>query len=70
MTTPPARTLKDFADFAWKIRQRCTMHDGTVAASTALFLTAEEVETIAALQERLDQMVPHATAIRRVVTGR
>lgn len=67
---PPARTLKDFADFAYALRQRCTMRDGRVASETALFLTAEDVETIAALQERLDQMVPHATAIRKVVTGR
>lgn len=63
-------TLKDFADFAWRLRQRCTMRDGKLAGETTLFLTREEAETVVALQERLDQLVPHAQAIRRVVTGR
>lgn len=63
-------TLQSLADFAYGLRKRCTMRDGSIAGETLLTLTAEDVAALAALQERLDQMVPHAQAIRRVVTGR
>lgn len=63
-------TLQSLADFAYGLQKRCTMRDGSVAGETVLTLTAEDVAALNALVERLDMMVPHANAIRRVVTGR
>lgn len=63
-------TLKSLADFAFTLRTRCVLRDGKVAKETWLNLSDEDVAALTALQERLDQMVPHAKAIRKVVTGR
>jgi hypothetical protein len=68
--TTQIHTLKTLSDFAWRLRQRCTMRGGELAEETLVMLNREDAEAIVALQERLDAMVPHANEIRRVVTGR
>jgi len=66
----PVHTLQSLADFTYGLQKRCKMRDGSVAGEALLTLTPEDVAALDALRERLDQMVPHAQAIRRVVMGR
>lgn len=58
------------ADFIEYLIGRTTTRDGTTAAETMMYLSADEVEGLSALAARLRRMSPHETAIRQMVAGR
>jgi hypothetical protein len=61
-----APTIQDQADFIGRIRQRCTMMDGSIAGETSLRLTGDDVRALERLRDRLERMAPFEADIRRI----
>lgn len=69
----PTMTLSQQADFVDDIVERCVVKSqpgaGRTATETMLYLTADDVDGLRHIADRLHMMAPHSNAIRRVVTG-
>lgn len=63
-------SIGEQADFLEYLIGRTTTLHGTVAAETTMYLSADEVEGLTALAQRLRRMAPHEADIRRMVAGR
>lgn len=66
-------TLSQQAEFVDYIVERCVVKSqpgaGRTATETVLYLTADDVDGLRQIADRLHMMAPHSSAIRRVVTG-
>ena len=58
------------ADFIDHLAARTTCRTGETAAETMMLVTADDVEMLRALANRLRRMAPHENSIRKVVVGR
>jgi len=58
------------ADFIDHLADRTTTRTGAAAAETMMLVTADDVEALRTLANRLRRMAPHENSIRKVVVGR
>lgn len=58
------------ADFIDQLANRTATMSGATAAETMMLVTADDVEALRAVANRLRRMAPHENSIRRVVVGR
>lgn len=73
MSDRPPMTIQQQAEFVDYIIERCILksgaREGETAAETLMNLSADEVEDMRFLAQRLHRMAPHEDAIRDLVTG-
>jgi hypothetical protein len=70
VVTRPPLTLEQQADMIGYLIRRATMKDGRPAGKAWMLLTAEEMEDLHGIAQRLRRIAPHEAAIKRMVVGK